>query len=119
MVDDDGIGMKGLGESGGSGDIVYGKGILMGKDRVDVFVVDGGSGRGGEGGWGGYGVEVGSELWEGVDCMYCFNSDGKIIVRGDLNDYCDCGGLVLVEDDELVKMSEDGDGGNGGKGSYG
>lgn len=112
------IRIKRLPETRPTRDILYAKGILMGKDTLHVFVVHAPSRRGGEAASRPYRLQVASQLSQAVDSIYSFNSDAKIIVTGDFNDYSDSPALLFLEHHQLVNISQDAHGRNGAKGTY-
>ena len=99
-------------------DVLYAKGILITDDTLHVFVVHAPSRRGGEQASRPYRLQVASQLAHSVDSIYSLQSDAKILVAGDFNDYSDSPALLYLEKHHLINISKDAQGRNGAKGTY-
>ncbi len=99
-------------------DILYVSGRIMSGDTLHIFVVHAPSRRGGERASRPYRLHVAQRLAASVDSIYALQSDAKIVIAGDFNDYHDSPALKLLYAHHLINISADARGSHGAKATY-
>ncbi len=99
-------------------DILYVSGRIMSGDTLHIFVVHAPSRRGGERASRPYRLHVAQRLAASVDSIYALQSDAKIVIAGDFNDYHDSPALKLLYAHHLINISADATGSHGAKATY-
>lgn len=99
-------------------DILYVNGRIRTGDTLHVFVVHAPSRYGGEEFSQPQRVWVAQRLAQAVDSVRAANTNPKIIIAGDFNDYYDSPALTLLYEKGLINVSMEATGHNGAKGTY-
>ena len=99
-------------------DILYAKGLVISNDTLHIFVVHAPSRYGGELATRNYRVAVAKTLGANIDSIYRCDSDAKIIITGDFNDYAGDAALRLLTGHGMIHVSEKATGTRGAKGTY-
>ncbi len=99
-------------------DILYVSGKVISGDTLHIFVIHAPSRRGGEQASRPYRLHVAQRLAASVDSIYALQSDAKIVIAGDFNDYHDSPALKLLYEHHLINISAEAKGTHGAEGTY-
>lgn len=88
-------------------DILYAKGIARARDTLHIFVVHAPSRRNGKSATEGDRMQVEQRLMQSVDSIRNIDSDAKIVLMGDFNDYSNDKALKDIVSRGFVEISKD------------